>query len=265
MCALCGNPDHVAGGDEKPLASDSSGASSGPVAATTVETTDASGSNATSYSVASAQTVQGVIGFSGDTDWYRVDLLAGQTVTFAVVGTGPTTGRLHDSLLNLRNSAGTILATDDDNGPGNNSTITFTASATGTYYLDVESFGNSGTGRYELSVTAGSRASYDFDMGAGALTRPELSWSAPGMPATVTYGFRQSAATYTVQGSDISTFSQVSAAEMAAINTIMQFWSSVCNVTFVPVNPGGYTNSATILFGNYNSNDGAGAFAFYPG
>ena len=86
------------------------------------------------------------------------------------------------------------------------------------------------------------------------------------MPATVTYGFRQSAATYTVAGHNIATFTKASAAEMAAVQTILQLWSDVANVSFAPVNPGGYTDSATILIGNYSDGgDGAGAFAFYPG
>ena len=40
----------------------------------------------------------------------------------------------------------------------------------------------------------------------------------------------------------------------------------VSNITFTQVNPGGYTDNATILYGNYSDpTDGAGAFAYYPG
>jgi Peptidase M10 serralysin C terminal/Matrixin len=70
-----------------------------------------------------------------------------------------------------------------------------------------------------------------------------------------------------VQGSATqATFSQLTAQEIAATQLALQLWSDVANVTFTQVNPGGYTDNATILFSNYNDpNDGAGAFAFYPG
>src|SRR5262249_38287131 len=91
------------------------------------------------------------------------------------------------------------------------------------------------------------------------------SWSAPGTPAVVTYGFRQSQ-TYTVNGSNLNTFSQLTPAEMAAVQQVLQLWSDVANVTFQQVNPGGYTNNATILICNYpDANAGAAAFPFSPG
>ena len=97
---------------------------------------------------------------------------------------------------------------------------------------------------------------------------PITSWSgAPGAGTTVTYGFRQSTPTYTVNGHPTtqSSFTQLTATEIAAVHSIMQFWSDISGIQFTEVNPGGYTDNATILFGNYNDpNDGAGAFAFYP-
>src|SRR5439155_2527702 len=92
------------------------------------------------------------------------------------------------------------------------------------------------------------------------------SWSAPGTQATVTYGFRDSSAPYTVQGSDISTFSHLTSQQIAAVQSALQLWSDASGITFTRVNPAGYTNSATILFSDYlDNNDGAGAFTFFPG
>ncbi|MEZ5785116.1 MAG: M10 family metallopeptidase C-terminal domain-containing protein [Xanthobacteraceae bacterium] len=231
-----------------------------------IETADAAANASTTYNLSIGQTAGGTIGSSGDHDWYRINLIAGQTYTFAAAGTGVSTVHLHDPVLYLRDSAGNQVAWDDDGGPGANSSFTFTASTSGTYYLDVAAYSASQTGTYTLSTTTGSRAYYDETMGAGVLLRPDLSWSSPGTAATISYGFRQSTAPYTVSGSDISTFSQLTPAEIAAVQTILGLWSSFANITFTQVNPGGYTDSASMLFANYTDYyDGAGAFAFYPG
>lgn len=187
---------------------------------------------------------------------------AGQTYTFAEIGTG--TNNLADPFLILLDANGFIIAINNNSGPGLGASITYTAPTTGTYFIDAR--GALGPGQqYGVSASLGTRPYFDIPMGGGAIDA-DHSWSPSGMPATVTYGFRQSAATYTVAGHNIATFTKASAAEMAAVQTILQLWSDVANVSFAPVNPGGYTDSATILIGNYSDGgDGAGAFAFYPG
>ena len=235
-----------------------------PIRPSFTEGVDAAAGVSTSYTVSVGQSLQGTISGNSDHDWYAVTLVAGQTYAFAQVGTG--TNGLEDTYLTLRNAAGTTLATDDDSGPGASSLITYTATTTGTYYIDAGAYADgSSVGQYGLSVTAGTRPSFDILMGAGAIDAHD-NWNTRGTPLTITYGFRQSPASYTVTGSNISTFTPVSAAEMAAVQSILQQWGEVANVSFVQVNPGGYTDNATILIGNYNdSSDGAGAFAFYPG
>src|SRR6185503_18259361 len=113
---------------------------------------------------------------------------------------------LHDPKLFLRNGSGVLIDSDEDDGPGLNSTITFSAPSSGTYYLDVQSQTAAALGQYTLSAIAGSRASYDVDMAAGVILRGDASWSTPGTGATVTYGFRDTSATYTVAEHDITTF-----------------------------------------------------------
>jgi serralysin len=227
------------------------------------ETVDAAASTSTAYSLGIGQSAQGKISALGDHDWYKVNLVAGQTYSFALIGTG--TNSLRNTFLALRNSAGTIIATDDDGGPGYSSRITFTASASGTYYLDAGAVYDGLTGQYGISASTGTKPNFDVPMGGGAIDA-YASWSTPGTGAVITYGFRQSAPGYSVSGHNIGTFTQVSAAEMAAVQQVLQLWGDVANVTFQQVNPGGYTNNATILIGNYaDAGDGAGAFAFYPG
>ncbi|HPU51758.1 MAG TPA: Ig-like domain-containing protein, partial [Burkholderiaceae bacterium] len=73
-----------------------------------------------------------------DLDWFAVGLVAGTSYTFALNGTGSTP--LGDPLLTLRNASGTVLALDDDSGPGLNSELVFTPGATGTYYLQASHY-----------------------------------------------------------------------------------------------------------------------------
>ncbi len=229
-----------------------------------IETTDAAGNSSTGYTLQVGQTAQGTLSGTGDHDWYRVNLTAGQTYSFAMTGTG--TNNVQDPYLRLYSVDGTsLLISNDDGLPGQNSVMSYTALTTGTYYLDASAYSAFDTGQYGVSFTAGSRPSFDTQMGAGVIDT-DSSWSAAGVPATVTYGFRQSPATYTAGTSNISTFTQLTATEEAAVRATLQLWSSIANINFVEVNPGGYTDSATMLFGNYtDSTDGAGAFAYYPG
>ncbi|SDR10522.1 M10 family metallopeptidase C-terminal domain-containing protein [Pseudovibrio sp. Tun.PSC04-5.I4] len=236
------------------------------------ETRDASDDASTSYRLTDTgvdaqgtthtvfETVQGTISNDGDSDWYAVELTAGQTYTFAAMGTFDGENRLVDPYLRLRDGEGNLIVEDDDGGPGSHSTITFTAATSGTVYLDVASYDNVGTGQYGLSVVEGDKAYYDGNMGAGALIRPGLSWSGPGTAATVTYGFRDN-----TNGQE-DTFAQVTDAQITAIEGVLASYSEVANISFDRVEPDGYTDDATLLFSNYNSTtDGAGAYAFYPG
>ena len=65
-----------------------------------IELTDAAGGSSTTYNLAVGQTGQGIVSTPGDHDWYRINLVAGQTYTFAAVGTG--TNSLRDTWINLR-------------------------------------------------------------------------------------------------------------------------------------------------------------------
>ncbi len=224
-----------------------------------VETTDAAADSSTIYTLLVGQADQGNISSSTDKDWFRMSLVQGQTYTFAAIGTGKSD--LSNPYLRLLDVSGGQLAFNDDSGPHLSSVITYTATSTGTFYLEVKGYSSSITGKYEVSSTLGSLASFDIPMGGGALDT-QLYWD---NTSPLTFGFRSTAASYTTS-SDISTFTRLNAVEIAGIEKIFQLYSSLCNINIQEVNPGGYTNSATILIGNYaDSYDGAGAFAWYPG
>ena len=88
----------------------------------------------------------------GDHDWYRVSLVAGTRYQFNLNATTNVIGTpaLGDPYLYLRFSSGYIVDSDDDSGGSQNSKITFTATSSGTYFLDAGAYLNSSTGGYTL-------------------------------------------------------------------------------------------------------------------
>lgn len=111
------------------------------------------GSTGTTLGISSGSYVQGYINFSGDQDWYRIQLTAGQTYTFRLDGFGQNA--LPDAFIRLYNSAGVQIAADDDSGPLQNSSLTFTATTSGTFYIAAGAYG-SNTGQYLLTANAGT-------------------------------------------------------------------------------------------------------------
>jgi len=227
------------------------------------ETTDAAATTGTTYILGIGQTAQGSI-TAGDSDWYRVSLVAGQTYTFALVGT--SANALEDPYLVLRNSAGVELVNSDDDGPGRTSSITFTAVTSGVHYLAAGDYYPEGVGQYGLSATLGDRASYDEQMGAGILIRDAAFWSAPGVGATLTWAVQATYANVTDADNNATTGMALSAAQVTAVRASLSAFSEVGKLTFTQVNPGGTSNNATMLFSAYDSDaDGAGAYAYFPG
>ena len=116
---------------------------------------DVPGNSTTGVTIAVGATLDNQLEVTGDHDWYRVQLTAGQKVTLAV-----NLLTLEDSYVYLRNASGAILAENDDGGGGRGSRLVFTAPTTGTYYIDVAAWtpttpvpGYTGTGTYRLSLS----------------------------------------------------------------------------------------------------------------
>lgn len=250
------------------------------------ETADISGSTSTSATLSVNSSAKGQVSFWGDHDWYKVNLVSGNTYSFAAIGTG--LNAVSDTYLKLRDGSGNILRTDNDSGPGESSVIgmagygqgKFIAPYTGAYFIDVSANSFFSTGQYGVSVTQslasnGYKPSFDVLMGAGALHTDPSSGSpndwnqvlgtTRGEGVNLTYSFRESV-TYTTTGKNASsTFSKVTATEMWGIHNILKLYSEICNVTFTPVKYGGYSNNAQIVISNYyDKDDTAGAFAYFP-
>ncbi len=94
--------------------------------------------------------VTGSLETAGDRDWFRIELVAGQTITIALNGFGATP--VSDVYLRLRDANGVLIAENDDGGPDYNSLLSFVAASSGTYFLDVGAYRDNLTGGYQLSV-----------------------------------------------------------------------------------------------------------------
>ena len=90
---------------------------------------------------------------TGDRDWYEVTLVAGERYEFTTSDTGGANDV--DTTLTLRTASGDVVAYNDDS-VGTYSSIRFTASTSGTFYLDVGGWADGEQGDYQ--VTAGIAA-----------------------------------------------------------------------------------------------------------
>jgi serralysin len=102
-----------------------------------------------------------------------------------------------------------------------------------------------------------------IDQAAAHITRGGYSWSdALGQAAgPITFAFRSSGS----GNENEPGFSPFTAYQMAAAEMSLDLWSDLANISFTRVGGAGYSNKATMLFGNYNlTGDGAAAHAYYP-
>ncbi len=104
---------------------------------------------------------------------------------------------------------------------------------------------------------------FSWDEGAVQLNRGGHTWAnALGTPVTVTYGYRDSGGP--PAGTGVSGFQQFNAIQIQVTEQMLQRWAEVANITFVRVGDG-YTNNATMLFGNFVTGPAQfSAFAYLP-
>ena len=182
------------------------------------------GSTATTATLAVAGTTNGNIDSSGDRDYYAITLTAGETYLFRTAGTTATTAT--DTILTLRNAAGTQLLTNDDAGEASFSSIRYTATTTGTYYLDVSAVGT-GTGAFNLTAfVTQPLALYTNDQIAFQLTN--TFWGGTTRRHNVTAG---GTLTYNI--------SALTADGMFLAREALNLWSDTLGVTFTEVASGG--------------------------
>ena len=104
--------------------------------------------------VAAGGSATGKIDYSGDEDWFAVELEAGKTYRFDLEGSRTSGGTLHDPYLRgIHDADGEWIAdtADDDDGNGYNSRVNFTPTENATYYVAAGAYSH-WTGSYTLSV-----------------------------------------------------------------------------------------------------------------
>jgi hypothetical protein len=135
------------------------------VALTVGSTDDYAASTSTTGAVAVGGSATGSVETGGDIDWFRVSLTAGTAYRIDLRGSATSGGTLVDPSVSLRNSTGTVLDDDDDSGTGLDSQLSYTPSASGTYYIEAFGYGTT-TGTYTIAVTNTSGAAIALRVGA---------------------------------------------------------------------------------------------------
>ena len=114
-------------------------------------------------------------------------------------------------------------------------------------------------------TTLNGKPSLSIDEAVIELTREGRSWSNNlGEAAVVTFAFRDTAPAE--MPLDTGGFSRFNSAQTIATLEALALWSDVANIKFERLGGNGYSNDATILFGNFSSGqESSSAFAFLPG
>ena len=237
---------------------------------------DTIGDNTSSTtSIAVGGSISSSVNAVGDVDYIKVNLVAGQTYTFSLDG-----GTLSDPYLELRDATGAVVndgVLSDDGGINFDAFMMHRATTTGEYWIVARHFAN-GTGTYTLDVDAiqtgnsspttfidNGKPQFSWEEAGIQISRDGAGWmSAFGSSAVVTYAYRSDPPG--AMPEDTGGFSRFNAAQIIAAEETLAAWAAVANITFVRVDQGdGYSNNATILFGNYSSGaEGAAAFAYLP-
>jgi len=94
---------------------------------------------------------QGRIEIAGDTDWYRVELVAGRLYRFEMTGFDSRHGTLTDPIIHGIRQNGVLqpFSQDDDGATGRDARLEFMAAVGGTHFIDVGAFGGA-TGSFRL-------------------------------------------------------------------------------------------------------------------
>ena len=114
---------------------------------------DSVGSNNTA--IAAGGSATGTLEASGDLDVFSLAVTAGATYTIDLRGSPSGVGTLSDPLVRVLDGSGSQLAIDDDSGTGFESQIEYTATSSGTVFIEARAF-SSQTGTYQVDVAQSS-------------------------------------------------------------------------------------------------------------
>jgi Ca2+-binding RTX toxin-like protein len=168
----------------------------------------------------------------GDRDWIRVELVAGQRYAISLNGTGGDP--LIDPLVQLFNSAGTLLASNDDGGPGRNALLNYTVNVTGTYYVEAGAWEDGDTNGYTGDYTAGLQTAAPLE----AYTNDQI---AEFLQSGYWVGNGQTARHWNVTDGGTITVNMVglTADGQTLARAALQLWSDLTGINFNEVLSGG--------------------------
>jgi serralysin len=106
----------------------------------------------TPYTLTLGVSQTGVVNHPHDLDWFRIELVEGQSYAFTLDASGASP--LTDPYLRLFTPSGVLVSLDDDGGAGLNAHMQFTARSTGTYYLAAGGW-DVATGNYTIAAEIG--------------------------------------------------------------------------------------------------------------
>lgn len=205
---------------------------------------------------------RGSIGFAGDIDIISVELVAGER--YEISATGLT---LPDSVLAVVSSDATEVYENDDIGPVDgvyifDSSITFTAGSTGTYYIAVNGYEPPTTG-----PTAYYTGTYRIDIEGVALPDPASEATLDELADYLTTGYwvdnGETPAAFDTRGSNVITvnLSGLDSIGIRFAEAAMEAWELVADLDFRIV-----TGSADITFTDngtlsaYSTSDVSGGY-----
>ena len=194
---------------------------------------DIPGNSTTTRSILVGGSISDTLETTGDHDWIRIQLTAGQSISVSVDGL-----TLEDPYLRIFDSNGNLLFQNDDISSGSNrdSLLAFTANYTGTYYIDVAAWepepgqvppGYTGTGTYTLSVST--------------YTPPPLGTveQLADYLATGNWGGEERHFNVTPGGSITVNLTALAAPAQTLALAALATWTDIIGITFVQVSQGG--------------------------
>jgi Ca2+-binding RTX toxin-like protein len=161
----------------------------------------------------------GLVNHLGDADGYRVELVAGQSYVFTMTGSGDTP--LEDPYLELY-FENQKVAIDDDGGPGRGSLMRYTATVSGSYWVNARAWEDNGVpslmGGYTLAAAIGPPQN--------PLDSIDLGFAVPTTNISVYF------ATFQETFDGVVAIRSWNQSEIAAAMSAMATFSAVTNLTF---------------------------------
>lgn len=114
---------------------------------------DAADGVSTEYFMNVGDVFLGEIDTAFEDDWIEINFVAGETYVIDQMGSHTSSGSLSDPYMRLFDSNGLQVAYNDDGGTGYNAQIVFTATQSGSYFIEATGY-SSRTGTYTVTVSA---------------------------------------------------------------------------------------------------------------